>query len=82
LEALRQYKQEWDDKARVFKNTPKHDWASHPADAFGYMAMAWKQHIQPAIDKADKPKMRGLNEITLDEYMSAEIGGHEKQDRV
>jgi len=82
LEALRQYKQEWDDKARVFKNTPKHDWASHPADAFGYMAMAWKQHIQPAIDKADKPIMRGLNEITFDEYMSVETGNHGKQERV
>ncbi len=82
LEALRQYKQEWDDKARVFKNTPKHDWASHPADAFGYMAMAWREHIQPEIDRTAPKQMRGLNEITMDEYIFAETGGYEKRDRV
>jgi len=82
LEALRQYKQEWDDKARVFKNTPKHDWASHPADAFGYLAMAWREHIQPEIDRTAPKPMRGLNEITIDEYISAETGGYEKRDRV
>lgn len=82
LEALRQYRQDWDDKARVFRNTPRHDWASHPADAFGYLAMAWKQHIQPEIDRTAPKTVRGLNEITFDEFMTAETGGYEKRDRV
>lgn len=47
LEALRQYVQEWDDKARVFKRAPKHDWASHAADALRYLAMGWREYIQP-----------------------------------
>jgi phage terminase large subunit len=49
IEALRQYVQEWDDKARVFKKTPKHNWASHAADALRYLAMAWREmkHIGP-----------------------------------
>jgi phage terminase large subunit len=38
LEALRSYHKEWDDKNRVFKDKPKHDWASDPADAFRYLA--------------------------------------------
>lgn len=33
IEALRQYRYEWDDKRHVLKNTPLHDWASHAADA-------------------------------------------------
>jgi phage terminase large subunit len=38
LEALRQYACEWDDELRVFSNKPKHDWTSHAADAFRYLA--------------------------------------------
>ena len=33
LEALRSYRTEWDEKARAFKKTPEHNWASHGADA-------------------------------------------------
>ena len=82
LEALRQYRQDWDDKARVFKNTPRHDWASHPADAFGYLAMAWKEHIQPEIDRAEPVRIRGLNETTFDELFDFHQGGYEKRERV
>lgn len=53
IEALRQYRADFDDKLKVFKNTPRHDWTSHAADAFRYMAMAWKQ-MKPA--KPEQPK--------------------------
>ena len=39
IEALCQYRKEWDDRLQVFKNRPLHDWSSHPADAFRYLAM-------------------------------------------
>ena len=39
IEALRQYRKEYDQKAKTFKVRPVHDWASHGADAFGYGAM-------------------------------------------
>jgi hypothetical protein len=49
LEALRQYRADYDDKARAFKDKPRHDWASHSADAFRYLAMAWRElRPQPA----------------------------------
>jgi len=38
IEALRQYACEWDDELRVFSNKPRHDWTSHAADAFRYLA--------------------------------------------
>jgi hypothetical protein len=29
--------------SRTFKRTPKHDWASHAADAFRYLSLAWRE---------------------------------------
>lgn len=39
LEALRLYQREWDDRAGDFRARPRHDWTSHGADAFRYLAM-------------------------------------------
>ena len=39
IEALKSYRKQWDDKLRVYRSKPLHDWASHPADAFRTMAM-------------------------------------------
>lgn len=36
LNALKEYKSEFDDRKGVFKQQPLHDWSSHAADAFGY----------------------------------------------
>jgi hypothetical protein len=47
IEALRQYRAEYDEKLKVFKNAPRHDWTSHAADAFRYMAMAWRSLQAP-----------------------------------
>ncbi len=34
LEALRHYARDWDERARSYRDKPRHDWASHGADAF------------------------------------------------
>lgn len=39
IEALRQYRAEYDAELKAFRNKPLHDWTSHPADAFRYLAM-------------------------------------------
>lgn len=39
LEALRQYRADWDEKNRILKEKPLHNWASHGADAFRTGAM-------------------------------------------
>jgi phage terminase large subunit len=36
IDALRQYRKQWDEKNQVFKSKPLHDWCSHSADAFRY----------------------------------------------
>lgn len=40
IEALKQYRREWDGKRQVWRERPLHDWASHAADAFRYGAMS------------------------------------------
>ena len=39
LEMLRQYRQEFDEKKKVFRDHPRHDFTSHAADAFRYLAI-------------------------------------------
>ena len=54
LEMLRQYQREWDEDNRMFKTHPKHDFSSHFADAFRYLALAWKEEMAPK--PVPKPK--------------------------
>lgn len=42
VEALRQYRREWDDVRKVFRSRPLHDWTSHAADAFRYFAVSYR----------------------------------------
>ena len=65
LEALRQYRAAWDEERKVFKNIPEHDWSSHFADAFRYLAMAWRE--LKAAPPPPKPQGRTIYEMTLNE---------------
>jgi hypothetical protein len=52
--ALEQNRREWDDEKKAFKATQVHDWTSHPADAFRYLALSWK--LAPLREvKVEKP---------------------------
>lgn len=43
LDALRNYRYRVDEETKQFSKEPLHDWASHAADAFGYMAVALRE---------------------------------------
>jgi len=47
LQALKNYKKEWDDKNKVFRKTPLHNWASHGADGFRTFGVGYKKAITP-----------------------------------
>jgi phage terminase large subunit len=49
VEALRQYRTEYDEKTKAFKDKPRHDWTSHAADAARYMALAYREFVAPKI---------------------------------
>lgn len=57
LEALRNYSREWDDDAKTYSSRPKHDWASHPADAWRTLAIGLKK------SKASSPD----NDMSMDD---------------
>jgi hypothetical protein len=68
LEALRQYQREYDEDKKAFRASPRHDWTSHPADAFRMMAVAWR--LEPKVKAPDvvKPLMVGPeNTVTLND---------------
>src|SRR2546430_7881642 len=67
LAGLREYCRDWDDRLKVFKDTPKHNWASHAADSFGYMAMGWKQAAKPE-PAAERPLFKPLSSMSYGEY--------------
>jgi hypothetical protein len=46
IEALKQYRADYDEALKVLKPSPRHDWSSHAADAFRYLAMGWKGHVE------------------------------------
>jgi len=43
INALRNYRREYDEKLKAFKTRPLHDWSSHGADAFRYLALGQPQ---------------------------------------
>ena len=45
LDALRLYRAEYDHTRRTLKPQPVHDWASHAADAFRYLAMTLDRRV-------------------------------------
>jgi phage terminase large subunit len=40
IAALEQYRREWDDEKKAFKQNEVHDWSSHPSDGFRYLSLA------------------------------------------
>jgi phage terminase large subunit len=83
LEALRAYKAEWDEDARTFKRTPNHDWASHAADAWRYLSMAWDFPVVPVEKPKKTPRtdQRGVWVLTVDELLRIH-DGDPKQPRI
>ena len=57
IECLRQYQREYDEDKKVFRDKPRHDWTSHGADAFRYLALVWKDEAK--IVTPDEP-IRGV----------------------
>lgn len=55
IEALRQYRTDYDEKAKVFKRTPRHDWTSHTADALRYAAMGYRELIVAKVREIATP---------------------------
>jgi hypothetical protein len=68
VEGLKQYRADYDEKARVFTNKPKHDWTSHRADAFRYLCMAWRELApEPVVVPGKLLAVGALNQVSLND---------------
>ena len=68
LEALRQYEREWDEDKKAFRETPRHNWTSHPADAARMMAISWREEKPHTKVFPDRPLVVGSgNRATLND---------------
>lgn len=45
IDCLKNYSKEWDEKRKVWKPTPKHDWSSHGNDSFQTFALGFKERV-------------------------------------
>lgn len=55
LQALRNYRKEYDDRRQEYKPRPLHDWSSHAADAFRYLSVSLR----------DKQKAKSIKQPRL-----------------
>jgi len=61
VEILRQYRKEWDDEHKIYRDKPLHDWTSHGADAFRMFAVGHQ-------DRALKEQFYGQGNRANSEY--------------
>jgi phage terminase large subunit len=57
IAALEQYRREWDDEKKTYRASEVHDWTSHLADAFRYLALSWRtvREIVPEPVRVPRP---------------------------
>ena len=73
IEALRQYEREFDEDKKAFRAAPKHNWCSHPADAFRMLAVAWRGEVAPKIMASERPLIVGrTNTATLNDMWASQ----------
>ena len=59
VDAMRQYRRDYDDKGMTWRGRPLHDWTSHCADALRYLAVGYK----PTSSSWGEPLRRNLKGI-------------------
>lgn len=61
IDAMRQYRREYDEDKRMFQDKPLHDWTSHFADAARIVGLVWANPKEP---KAEQPLEQRLKDGT------------------
>lgn len=47
VEGIKNYRRDWDDERKTFREIPVKDWAEHIGSAFRYLGLAWKDVVPP-----------------------------------
>lgn len=69
LDALRSYHKEYDEINQTYRTKPHHDWSSHAADAFRYLATGFRTGLQG--------RRRGSDQDYISEVRQAKARGYE-----
>jgi phage terminase large subunit len=76
IEALRQYQREYDEDKKAYRQSPRHDWTSHPSDAFRMLAVSYAEQADKAPTLEPKPLIVGPeNTVTLNDMWAV----HDRQ---
>lgn len=51
IEGLKNYRREWDDELKTFRENPVKDWAEHIGSSWRYLGLAWREAIKIAPTK-------------------------------
>jgi phage terminase large subunit len=46
IDGLKNYRREWDDELKTFRENPVKDWAEHIGSSWRYLGLAWREEIQ------------------------------------
>lgn len=68
LEALRNYRRDWDDKRKIFRPAPLHDWTSHGSDAFRTFAAGF---AEPTVTERERYSRRSSKSRNGSSWMAA-----------
>lgn len=55
IDGLKNYRREWDDERKTFREAPVKDWAEHIGSSWRYLGLAWKEATPPK-EKSKKPQ--------------------------
>jgi hypothetical protein len=84
LSMLKAYRKEWDEMHGCWKDRPRHDNASHGADAFRTLACAYRDFVppKPVDPNAGKPRWCGDGLFTVDDLLACHHGPNGPQPRI
>jgi phage terminase large subunit len=72
LNALGQFRREWDDDKKCFRDRPVHDWTNHFADALRYLSWVWKEPVKPRAEKLNPQiVIGGKSTMTINDLIGA-----------
>jgi phage terminase large subunit len=72
INALSQFRREWDDASKCFRDRPVHDWTNHFADALRYLAWTWREPPKPKVAKINSIiTIDGKSTLTMNDLVKA-----------
>ena len=80
IDCLENYHKAYQDKLETFAKDPEHDWSSHGADAFRYLAIAYRYHIRQAgqlvgVSRLENDSLRGDSEYSSGNIVDSFLKG-------